>query len=210
MSDQTHKNEPESVTDQVRAAVDKVQQETGNLVGSLVREGEKLRDQALKMAEEKAGEIRERVDEVRDRVGDAKAKAAGTLDNLEQLFEERVARALRRLGVPTRDDLHAIAKQLEEINNCIQAIANDRQVAAMTARVVEEDDLKMISGIGPVLEGKLRAAGFYSYRQIASLTAADIDGLETNVIHLSGRIHRDDWIGQAKALHARKYGDEAI
>ncbi len=211
MSDQTHKNESDPMTGQVRAAVDKVQRETDNLVDSLVREGEKLRDQALKMAEEKTGEIRERVDEVRDRVGEVRDKATSTLDNLEQLFEERVARALKGLGVPTRDDLRTIARQLEEINHCIQAIANDRKAAVMIAQAEEEkDDLKMISGIGPALEGKLNAAGFCTYRRIASLTDTDIDDLEANVIHLSGRIRRDDWVGQAKVLHARKYGGEAL
>ena len=211
MSDQTHKNESDSMTGQVKTAMDKVQRETGSLVDALVREGEKLRDQTLKKAEEKTGEIRERVDEVRDRVGEVRDQAASTLDNLEQLFEERVARALKRLGVPVRDDLRAIAKQLEEMNNCIQAIVNDRKAVVMTAHAEEEkDDLKMINGIGPALEGKLNAAGYCTYRRIASLTDTDIDGLETGVIHLSGRIRRDDWIGQARVLHARKYGGEAL
>jgi predicted flap endonuclease-1-like 5' DNA nuclease len=39
------------------------------------------------------------------------------------------------------------------------------------------------------------------------LTDADIDHLESEVIHLSGRIRRDDWIAQARELHARKYGE---
>ena len=211
MSEQTHENESDSMTSPVRAAVDQAQRETGHLVDSLVGEGEKFRGQALKMAKEKTDEIKERVAEVRDQVGDIKGKAASTLDSLEQLFEERVARALTRLGVPTRDELQVIAKRLEGINKRIQAIANQRKVAVMTARTEgEKDDLQMINGIGPALEGKLNAAGFCAYRQIANLTDADVNRLEAEVIHLRGRIHRDDWIGQAKALHVRKYGDEAL
>ncbi|QQS54537.1 MAG: hypothetical protein IPM89_01330 [Candidatus Competibacteraceae bacterium] len=68
----------------------------------------------------------------------------------------------------------------------------------------------MINGIGPALESKLNAASFCSYRQIASLTDTNINGLEADVIHLSGRIRRDGWIGQAKALYVRKYGGEAL
>ena len=211
MSEQAHKNESDSMTGQVRSAMDKVQRETGNLMDSLVGEGEKFRGQALKMAKEKTDEIKGRVAEARDRAGDIKDKAASTLDSLEQLFEERVARALTRLGVPTRDELQVIAKRLEGINKRIQAIANQRKVAVMTARTEgEKDDLKMINGIGPALEGKLNAAGFCAYRQIVNLTDADVNRLEAEVIHLRGRIHRDDWIGQAKALHVRKYGDEAL
>lgn len=212
MSEQTHKNESDSMTSAVRAAVDKAQREAGHLVDS-VREGEKLRDQALKMTEEKSGKIKGWVGEARGRLGDTKDKTSSTLDSLEQLFEERVARAraLTRLGVPTRDDLQVIAKRLEGINKRIQAIANKRKAAVMTACTEgEKDDLKMINGIDPALEGKLNAAGFYAYRQIASLSDTDVKSLEADVIHLSGRIRRDDWIGQAKVLHVRKYGDEVL
>jgi len=98
MSEQTHENESDSMTSPVRAAVDQAQRETGHLVDSLVREGEKLRDQALKMTEEKSGKIKGWVGEARGRLGDIKDKTSSTLDSLEQLFEERVARALTRLG----------------------------------------------------------------------------------------------------------------
>jgi hypothetical protein len=130
------------------------------------------------------------------------------LDHLEQIFEDRVLRSLKRLGVPTRDDLQGIARRLQEINGRIRELAGDRQ-ATLTAQIAESDDLKQINGIGPVLEGKLRAAGIQRYAQIAVLTDTDIEQLETKVIHLSGRIRRDDWIGQARALHTKKYGEAA-
>lgn len=70
------------------------------------------------------------------------------------------------------------------------------------------DDLKQINGIGPVLEGKLKAAAFAAIRADCCPELADIERLETEVIHFSGRINRDDWIGQARTLHLRKYGVE--
>ncbi|MCB1820327.1 MAG: phasin family protein, partial [Candidatus Competibacteraceae bacterium] len=76
------------------------------------------------------------------------------LDHLEQIFEDRVLHALKRLGVPTRDDLQDIALRLEEINAQLRELANDRQ-ATLPAPTAEADDLKLINGIGPVLEGKL-------------------------------------------------------
>jgi poly(hydroxyalkanoate) granule-associated protein len=208
MSDVTENKESESVASQVKAVVDKAQEETGKLMDSLVKESGKLRDQALKLAGDTVEDMKERIDDVRGMVEGVRTRATDTLDNLEQLFEERVARALKRLGVPTRDDLQGIAKRLEEINGRIKALANDRQAAAMTTRTTEKDDLKMISGIGPVLEGKLNADGISTYRQIAALTDADIDRLESEVINFSGRTRRDDWIGQAGELHAKKYGEQ--
>jgi len=43
------------------------------------------------------------------------AKATGTWDKLEQVFENRVARSLHSLGVPTRDDVAALAKRVAEL-----------------------------------------------------------------------------------------------
>ena len=207
MSHDTEKQAPESVAEQIRAVVDKAQEKAGEVVDSLVKEGEKLRDQTRKLAEEKVGEMKERAGEVREMVEGAKTRAVDTLDNLEQLFEERVARALKRLGVPTRNDLQGIAKRLEEMNTLIQGLGKEREGAGEVAPPpAEKDDLKLISGIGPVLEGKLNGAGITTYQQVAALTDDEIERLESEVINFSGRIHRDDWIGQAKTLYLKKYG----
>lgn len=208
MSNNTRKKTVQAVTDQVKTVVGKAQEETGKLVDSLVKEGEKLREQTLKLAEDAAGEVKERVEEARSLVESAKTKAGDTLDNLEQLFEERVARALKRLGVPTHNDLQDIARRLDEINDRIKALANE-PAAVLPAPEPEKDDLKLISGIGPALEGKLNAAGISGYRQLATLSAVDIERIESEVIHFSGRISRDDWISQARELYAKKYGAPA-
>ncbi len=79
---------------------------------------------------------------------------------------------------------------------------------AQPAAVVPEspDDLKLINGIGPALEKKLNACGVASFRELATLSDADIQRIET-VIKFVGRIRREDWIGQAKAHYLLKYGE---
>ncbi|CDP54227.1 NADH-ubiquinone oxidoreductase chain E [Devosia sp. DBB001] len=62
-----------------------------------------------------------------------------------------------------------------------------------------KDDLKMISGVGPVLEGKLNAIGIITFAQVAAMKKADIARLEAHLA-FPGRVERDDWIKQAKAL----------
>lgn len=71
----------------------------------------------------------------------------------------------------------------------------------------QSDDLKLIAGIGPALEKKLRACGILSFRQLAALGDADIDRVEA-AIKSFGRIRRDDWIGQARARHFEKYQEQ--
>ena len=63
------------------------------------------------------------------------------------------------------------------------------------------DDLKLISGVGPVLEGRLNALGITKWSQVAKFTEADIAKVEDS-LSFKGRVTRDDWIRQAAALAA--------
>ncbi|MGB3336150.1 MAG: NADH-quinone oxidoreductase subunit NuoE [Devosia sp.] len=61
------------------------------------------------------------------------------------------------------------------------------------------DDLKLISGVGPVLEGRLNALGITRWSQVAAFTADDIAKVEDS-LSFKGRIARDNWLTQAAAL----------
>lgn len=61
------------------------------------------------------------------------------------------------------------------------------------------DDLKLISGVGPVLEKKLNALGITKWDQIGKFKKADITMVD-DALSFKGRIDRDDWLKQAKAL----------
>jgi large subunit ribosomal protein L21 len=65
----------------------------------------------------------------------------------------------------------------------------------------EADDLKKISGVGPKLEEKLNSLGIYHYSQIAEFTPENMAYVD-ETLNFKGRIERDDWISQAKALMA--------
>ena len=61
------------------------------------------------------------------------------------------------------------------------------------------DDLKQISGVGPKLEGVLHDLGIWRFSQIAAFTPTDVAWVDER-LQFKGRIERDDWISQAKAL----------
>ena len=63
------------------------------------------------------------------------------------------------------------------------------------------DDLKAIAGVGPKLERVLNQLGITTYAHVAALGQKEIASLEDQ-LGFKGRITRDDWIGQAKALIA--------
>lgn len=63
----------------------------------------------------------------------------------------------------------------------------------------QADDLKMISGVGPKLEKTLNDLGFWHFHQLAKWTKKDV-AIVDDELSFKGRIERDDWIKQAKAL----------
>ncbi|MBZ8132269.1 NADH-quinone oxidoreductase subunit NuoE [Afifella sp. IM 167] len=65
----------------------------------------------------------------------------------------------------------------------------------------EKDDLKKISGVGPVLEEKLHGLGIWHFHQIAAWSDEEVAWVGT-FLSFPGRIERDDWIGQAKSFSA--------
>jgi len=63
----------------------------------------------------------------------------------------------------------------------------------------DPDDLKAITGVGPVIEKRLNEVGVTRFDQIAGLTDEDVAKVDA-ALDLKGRIARDDWVGQAKKL----------
>jgi len=77
------------------------------------------------------------------------------------------------------------------------------------ARTQGPDDLKLISGVGPKIEGILNSLGFFHFDQIAGWKKAERDWVD-NHLRFKGRIDRDEWVKQAKALmKAPKGGQNA-
>ena len=65
-----------------------------------------------------------------------------------------------------------------------------------------QSELREVSGVGPKLEGTLNKLGFWHFEQIAKWTKKDI-AIVDDELSFKGRIERDEWVKQAKAL-ARK------
>ena len=67
------------------------------------------------------------------------------------------------------------------------------------------DDLKVVNGIGPVIEKALNRSGIRSWEQLAALKAADVKVID-EALDFPGRIQREQWVQQAKAL-VRQFPD---
>ena len=115
-------------------AFSRAQREGAKVFESLVKQGEELQSRTKQAATETAAAARG--------AAAAKAKemqemAGGTWDKLEQVFEDRVAKALSKLGVYTQNDVQRLAARVDDlaaaVNKLIEAsggkVANPTKVA---------------------------------------------------------------------------------
>ena len=84
------------------------------------------------------------------------------------------------------------------------AVVNDSKVAESNT-----DDLKLIKGVGPVIERTLNDLGIYQFNQIAEMSEFDIDRVAQQLKGFRSRIYREDWVGQARNLQHQKNTDPA-
>ena len=94
----------------------KAQGEGGKVVETLVKEGLNLQKKTQSVAEGKIGAM---ADKMSGMAGDVGSKAGQQWDKLESIFEERVARALNRLGVPSAKDVAEMAASIEALNAAV-------------------------------------------------------------------------------------------
>jgi poly(hydroxyalkanoate) granule-associated protein len=100
-------------------AFTKAEQEGGLLFKWLVKEGEKIEIRTKSVAENQVGKIRDRMEGTLE---DVKGRAIDTLDGWEQLLEDRVARILGRIGVPTQEEVQELSRRIEILTKNIQIL----------------------------------------------------------------------------------------
>jgi poly(hydroxyalkanoate) granule-associated protein len=90
-------------------AFSKGQEEGGKLFDTLVKEGEAVQSRASKSAQET--------------ISDVRSKATGTWDKLEQVFVDRVERALHTLNVPSKNDIDALSQRVQELTKVAEKLS---------------------------------------------------------------------------------------
>jgi poly(hydroxyalkanoate) granule-associated protein len=94
-------------------AFSKAQEEGGKVFEALVKEGVTLQKKTQSVAEGKLNEMASKMTGMAGEVGN---KAGQHWDKLESIFEERTAKALAKLGVPSAKDVAALNKRIDELS----------------------------------------------------------------------------------------------
>src|SRR3569832_1639700 len=101
-------------------AFSKAQEEGGKVFEALVKEGMSIQRKTQAAAEEKITEATSRMASMANDIG---SKASGQWDKLENIFEERVSRALKKLGVPTSRDIDELVARVDELNRNVAKLS---------------------------------------------------------------------------------------
>jgi len=125
------KDEDQQLTEAVRSSAQqiwqaglgafaKAQEEGGRVFSKLVKDGTDLQKRSRGKAGEKVAGVRETVSGLADDIG---SKASGSWDKLEQVFEERVVRALSSIGVPTQKEIDALARRVDQLSKAVAELS---------------------------------------------------------------------------------------
>ncbi len=98
----------------------KAQAEGQKVFDALVAEGQRVQEETKTAADERIAEIR--------------SKGAGAWDKLEKVFEDRVARALHSLNVPTRKDIDTLSKRVAELTEATSKLTGEKAAKKTVAK----------------------------------------------------------------------------
>jgi len=101
-------------------AFNRAQAEGSKAFEALVKEGVTFQRKTQSAAEEKISEATSKMSSM---ATDISAKATGQWDKLETIFEDRVAKALGKLGVPSAKDINALIARVDELNKSVQKLS---------------------------------------------------------------------------------------
>ncbi|HEY6892933.1 MAG TPA: phasin family protein [Rhodanobacteraceae bacterium] len=130
-------------------AFSRAQAEGMKVFDTLVRQGREVETKTRRVAADTANVAREVATE---KAKEMQKAAGGTWDKLEQVFENRVARALAKLGVYTQDDVRKLSERVDAlsdaVNRLIASQSGGKKVASPASRGTSKRARKIASAPG--------------------------------------------------------------
>ncbi len=129
------------------AQFSKAQREGGNVFESLVKEGLAVQRKTQAAAEERISEVTNRAAGVANEVA---AKATGQWNKLEDIFEDRVSRALNKLGVPSAKDIESLISRIDALSKQVGAKSAAKPAAAplrAAAKTAKAKAVKVVKAV---------------------------------------------------------------
>ncbi|MED5619541.1 phasin family protein [Ideonella sp. BN130291] len=109
----------------------KAQEEGGKVFEALVKEGVSLQRKTQAVAEERIGDVTGKMSNLAEGVT---SKAGQQWDKLESIFEDRVSKALNKLGVPSSKDIDALVQRVDELSAQVAKLSKAPRAASTPAK----------------------------------------------------------------------------
>jgi len=135
----------------------KAQQGGRQVFDTLVKQGEALEAKTRHAAATTADAAR---DAAKAKAKEMQAMAGGTWDKLEQVFEDRVARALGHLGVYTSSDVERLTERVNELSEAVNALLKAQGIRRKPPA----------SGVQKMVKGAVKSATRTAARTVSSAT----------------------------------------
>lgn len=123
-------------------AFNKAQAEGSKAFEALVKEGVSLQRKTQSAAEEKISEATSKMSSM---ANDITSKASGQWDKLESIFEDRVAKVLNKLGVPSAMDVNALIARIDELNKSVKKLSAKEEAPKAAAKTASKAAPKVAS-----------------------------------------------------------------
>lgn len=197
-------------TEEATEAVSKFQEEQRErLEARMERMREALGLKQFSLKAKKADKLHTKLDDLEEQVAELRADADG-VDEKVKARVERLSEEIAAVGgkpkkakkaKPAKKTVKAAPKAKAKTTRTTKAAAAPKtdENGRLTKPIGTPDDLKMIKGVGAVLERRLNEAGVFHFWQIAQMRKAQMDALEA-VLRFPGRMVRDNWKAQARAF----------
>jgi poly(hydroxyalkanoate) granule-associated protein len=127
------------------AQFSKAQQNSGSVFETMVKEGLAVQRRTQAAAEERISEVTNRAAGVANEVA---AKASGQWNKLEDIFEDRVSRALNKLGVPSAKDIESLISRIDALSKQVggkTAAAKPVRAAAKSVKAKAATTVKSVA-----------------------------------------------------------------
>ncbi|WP_299699278.1 NADH-quinone oxidoreductase subunit E [uncultured Tateyamaria sp.] len=129
-----------------------------------------------------------------------KANASADASNANEKPAAKPAAKVAKAKAKSKTDAPVTKNKSKEKQKGAPVPAGTKPTLLSEARDGGADDLKLIKGVGPKLEGVLNGIGVFHYNQIAAWSDNEVAWADQNLVGFKGRVSRDNWVTQAQAL----------
>ena len=107
-------------------AYNKAGQDSAEIFKDLVKAGESVEKMGKDLVSQQVDAANSQIDSVKSSVSGVKEKVEVQLDKIEQGFDNRVAHALNRLGIPSHKDIAELSARLDQLSEVLEQVARPK------------------------------------------------------------------------------------